>query len=54
MYRIDPQKKNFSLCIRVKIAESNDRESEFDQVYVGYLDGSITLIKIWPNSSIEI
>jgi hypothetical protein len=54
MYRIDPQRKNYCLCFRVKNAESNDREQEFDQVYVGYLDGSIILVKIWSNSSIEV
>ena len=54
MFRIDPQRKNFCLCLRVKHAESSDREKEFDEIYLGYIDGSIILVKIWPNSSIEV
>jgi hypothetical protein len=38
----------------VKSAESSDRKKEYDEVYVGYFDGSIVLNKIWPNSAIEV
>lgn len=54
VFRIDPQRKNYCLCLRVKSAESSDRTKEYDEIYVGYLDGSIVLNKIWPNSAIEV
>lgn len=54
VFKIDPQKETFCLCLRVKSAESSDRKKEYDEVFVGYLDGSIVLNQIWPDSSVEV
>ena len=46
LFNFDPSHKNFITCIAVKHAETGQRTQEADQIYVGYLDGTILLCKI--------
>ena len=53
LYNYDPNHKNFILCLAVKNAEAGQRTTEFDEVYVGYLDGTILLCKLRGDILIE-
>ena len=46
LYNYDPGIKNFILCLCVKNAEAGQRTTEYDEVYAGYLDGTILLCKL--------
>ena len=41
LFPIAPGKKDFILSVRVKHAEAVDRKQDFDELYTGYLDGTI-------------
>ena len=40
------------LCLYVKSAEAGDRKTEADEIYTGYLDGSIVYNKVIGDSVI--
>lgn len=46
LFNFDPSHKNFITCMAVKHAETTQRTPEPDQIYVGYLDGTILLCKM--------
>ena len=52
LYTFAPGKENFILCMSVKTAEAADRNSEYDEIYTGYLDGTILFNKITGDSVI--
>lgn len=50
LFTFSPGKDNFILCLCVKNAEAADRKTEADEIYTGYLDGSIVLNKVTGDS----
>jgi regulator of replication initiation timing len=53
LFSLKPEKKNFILCMKVKKAEAGDRKTEYDEIYTGYLDGSIICNKIYGDSLVK-
>lgn len=54
LFTLKPGKENFVLCLYVKNAEAADRKSDYDEIYTGYLDGTIVLNKIYDDSTISV